>query len=234
MNLKYCELLKIKNFQVEFVGDPEMMDKEIQGFSINSKMIQPGEVFIALKGERFDAHNFIADVLKKGNNVCIVSKIWFQGQKKADLQGNFFLVENTLWVLQEISHYYRLKFDIPVIALTGSNGKTTTKEMIAAVLGKRFKVLKTEGNLNNHIGLPLTLFNLNSDYEVAVTEMGTNSRGEITRLAEIARPTQGLITNIGPAHLEFFGTLKGVAEAKRELWQNLEKKGNTAFINIDL
>ena len=128
MNLKYCELLKIKNFQVEFVGDPEMMDKEIQGFSINSKMIQPGEVFIALKGERFDAHNFIADVLKKGNNVCIVSKIWFQGQKKADLQGNFFLVENTLWALQEISHYYRLKFDIPVIALTGSNGKTTTKE----------------------------------------------------------------------------------------------------------
>ncbi len=233
MNLKYLELLKIKNLQVEYVGNPELLDKEIQGFSISSKTIHYGEAFIAIKGERFDAHNFVTDVLKNGNSNCIVSKIWFQGQEKADLPGNFFLVSDTLLALQEISHYYRLKFDIPIIALTGSNGKTTTKEMIAAVLGEKFKVLKTEGNLNNHIGLPLTLFKLNSEYEIAVIEMGTNSKGEITRLAEIGCPTHGLITNIGPAHLEFFGTLEGVSEAKRELWQNLEKDEKTAFINID-
>jgi len=233
MNLTYRELLNITNLQLEYVGDPEILNEEIPGFSINSKTINPREAFIAIKGERFDAHNFIFDVLKKGNNNCIVSRDWFKAQNIADLQGNFFLVSDTLFALQEISHYYRLKFQIPIIALTGSNGKTTTKEMIATVLAKKYNILKTEGNLNNHIGLPLTLFNLNRQHEIAITEMGTNSKGEIARLAEIGSPTHGLITNIGPAHLEFFKTLEGVSEAKRELWQNLEKNGEVVFINVD-
>jgi UDP-N-acetylmuramoyl-tripeptide--D-alanyl-D-alanine ligase len=233
MNIFYHELLKIENLNVEFVGNPTLLDKKIQNFSINSRTIQQNEVFFAIKGERFDGHNFIFDVLKKGITACVASKSWFQSQDKTKLNGNFFLVLDTLIALQEISRYCRLKHDIPVIALTGSNGKTTSKEMIAAVLGKKYNVLKTEGNLNNHIGVPLTLFSLNTEHEIAIIEMGANGWGEIARLSEIVCPSHGLITNIGPAHLEFFGSLEGVFKAKSELWQNLEHNKGIAFINID-
>ncbi len=233
MNLFYRELLQIKSLEVQFIGDPAILDNNVRNFSINSRTIQQDEVFVAIKGEQFDGHDFIFDVLKKGFSTCIVSKSWFQRQDKSKLNSNFFLVSDTLIALQEISRYYRLKYDIPVIALTGSNGKTTTKEMIASVLGKKFNVLKTEGNLNNHIGVPLTLFNLKADHEIAIIEMGANSWGEIARLSEIACPSHGLITNIGPAHLEFFVSLDGVFKAKNELWQYLEKNKGVTFINID-
>lgn len=233
MNLLYRELLQIKNLEIEFIGDLAILDKKIQNFSINSRIIGQNEVFFAIKGEQFDGHDFVFDVLKKGLSTCVVSKSWFQKKDKAELDGNFFLVSDTLIALQEISRYYRLKFDIPVFALTGSNGKTTTKEMIAAVLGKKFNILKTEGNLNNHIGVPLTLFDLNAEHEIAIIEMGANDWGEIARLSEISCPSHGLITNIGPAHLEFFGSLAGVFKAKNELWQYLEKNEGIAFINID-
>jgi len=233
MNIFYNELLQIENLNVEFVGDSTILDKEVQNFSINSRTIRQSEVFFAIKGEQFDGHDFIFDVLKKGNSTCVASKSWFQRQDAAKLNGNFFLVQDTLIALQEISRYYRLKHDIPVFALTGSNGKTTTKEMIAAVLSKKYNVLKTEGNLNNHIGVPLTLFSLNEEHEIAIIEMGANSWGEIARLSEIVCPSHGLITNIGPAHLEFFGSLAGVFKAKSELWQNLEETNGIAFINID-
>jgi UDP-N-acetylmuramoyl-tripeptide--D-alanyl-D-alanine ligase len=233
MNIFYHELLQIENLNVEFVGNPTLLDKKVQNFSINSRTIQQNEVFFAIKGERFDGHDFIFDVLKKEITACVASKSWFQSQDKTKLNGNFFLVSDTLIALQEISRYYRLKHDIPVIALTGSNGKTTSKEMIAAVLGKKYNVLKTEGNLNNHIGVPLTLFSLNTEHEIAILEMGANGRGEIARLSEITCPSHGLITNIGPAHLEFFGSLEGVFKAKSELWQNLEQNKGIAFINID-
>ncbi|MDZ7342829.1 MAG: UDP-N-acetylmuramoyl-tripeptide--D-alanyl-D-alanine ligase, partial [candidate division KSB1 bacterium] len=132
-----------------------------------------------------------------------------------------------------MSRFYRLQFDLPLLALTGSNGKTTTKEMISTVLGCKYQVHKNKGNLNNHIGVPLSLLELTEQHEIAVIEMGTNHFGEISRLADIAQPTCGLITNIGPAHLEFFGSLDGVFRAKKELWQFLEQSGGTAFVNVD-
>jgi len=233
MNLQFKELLNIQNCQCEFQGKPEILEQSISGFSIDSRTIKSNEVFVAIKGDKFDGHNFISDVHAKGVLVCMVSNFWFETQQQEKLSGNYFLVDDTLVALQEISHYYRLKFDIPLLALTGSNGKTTTKEMIAAVLDEKYNVLKNKGNLNNHIGVPLSLLELTADNDIAVLEMGTNHFGEIARLAKIAQPTCGLITNIGPAHLEFFGSLKGVYNAKRELWQFLEKNGHIAFVNID-
>ncbi len=233
MNLLFKELLNIKNCQFEFKGKPEILQQAISGFCIDSRAIQPGEIFIAIKGEKFDGHQFIPDVITKDVQNFIVSKSWYETQKNEELIGNYFLVNDTLVALQEISRYFRLKFEIPVLALTGSNGKTTTKEMIAAVLSQKYNVLKNKGNLNNHVGVPLSLLEMTDEHEIAIIEMGTNHRGEIARLAEIANPTCGLITNIGPAHLEFFGSLEGVYQAKSELWQYLEKNGQIAFVNVD-
>lgn len=233
MNLQFKELLNIPNCQFEFKGKPEILRRAIAGFSIDSRAIQPGQVFIAIKGDKFDGHQFIPDVIAKDFQNFIVSKSWYEDQDQNKLIKNLFIVEDTLVALQEISRYYRLKFNIPVVALTGSNGKTTTKEMIAAVLGERYQVLKNKGNLNNHVGVPLSLLDMTDEHKIAIIEMGTNHRGEIARLAEIAQPTCGLITNIGPAHLEFFGSLEGVYQAKSELWQFLEKNGQIAFVNVD-
>ena len=233
MKLQFKELLNIPTCQFEFKGKPEILHQAISGFSIDSRAIQPYEVFIAIKGEKFDGHQFILDLIARDFQNFIVSKSWYEGQDQSKLNKNFFIVEDTLLALQEISRYFRLKFDIPVLALTGSNGKTTTKEMIAAVLSQKYKVLKNKGNLNNHIGVPLSLFEITNEHEIAIIEMGTNHWGEIARLAEIVQPTCGLITNIGPAHLEFFGSLEGVYQAKSELWQFLEKHGQIAFVNID-
>jgi len=233
MNLFHRELLEIADQKVEFFGDSAILNAAVAGFSINSLTILPGEIFIAIKGERFDGHQFVADVMNKGNRTVVVTAEWYRNQGKDLPPGNYFVVADTLAALQNIGSYYRRRFNIPVIALTGSNGKTTTKEMIAAVLQKKYKVLKNSGNLNNHIGVPLTLFNLTAEHELVVLEMGTNHFGEIKKLAEIAGPEYGLITNIGPAHLEFFGSLKGVFKAKRELWDYLEEHGKIAFINLD-
>jgi len=233
MNLLFKELLNIQNCQINFNGDSKLLEKQISGFAIDSRTIKSNEVFVAIKGEKYDGHQFIPGVQNKDVQVCIVSNSWYKTQPTERLIGNYFLVEDTLSALQEISRCYRLKFDIPLLALTGSNGKTTTKEMIAAVLEKKYNVLKNKGNLNNHVGVPLSLLQLNAYNDMAVIEMGTNHFGEIARLAEIAHPSYGLITNVGPAHLEFFGSLEGVYKAKRELWQFLEKNGQVAFINVD-
>lgn len=233
MDLRYKELLNIQDCPIKFEGNSEILERQIAGFSIDSRTIEASEIFVAIHGEKFDGHQFINDVYKKGVQVCIVSEFWFRSQSKNNLIQNYFIVEDTLVALQEISRYYRLKFDIPLLALTGSNGKTTTKEMIAAVLEKKYNVLKNKGNLNNHIGVPLSLLHLSAENEIAVIEMGTNNFGEIARLAAIAHPNYGLITNIGPAHLEFFGSLEGVFKAKSELWQYLKKNGGAVFVNAD-
>ncbi len=233
LNCCYLELLKIKKIGLEFFGKAELLDQTISGFSIDSRKIEADQIFIAIPGERFDGHQFVSEVARQGVQNFIVKKKWFQLQQQSLPKGNYFVVSDTLLALQAISHYYRMKFHFPFLALTGSNGKTTTKEMIAAVLANKYKVLKTEGNLNNQIGVPLTLFNLKSDHQIAIIEMGTNRKGEIAKLAQIVNPTHGVITSIGPAHLEFFGSIQGVFEAKNELWQFLEKQGQTAFINND-
>lgn len=234
MDFIHKELLKIPNCRVEYNGDPGALQLAIKGFSTDSRTIKSHEIFLALSGEKFDGHRFISDVQAAGIKKFIVSESWYNVAKPSSKDGNFFIVSDTLVALQEIGRYYRLKFDIPLIALTGSNGKTTTKEMIALVLSEKFKILKNKGNLNNHIGVPLSLLDLTNQHEIAVIEMGTNHFGEIARLAEIANPTAGLITNIGPAHLEFLGSLEGVYRAKSELWEFLQQQNNRiAFVNID-
>ncbi|MDZ7331324.1 MAG: UDP-N-acetylmuramoyl-tripeptide--D-alanyl-D-alanine ligase [candidate division KSB1 bacterium] len=233
MELKFRELLNIEKVRFDFIGEASLLEQAIDSFCIDSRVIESDQTFIAIKGDRHDGHDFIAEVVAKGARAILASRSWYHQRGDQIPQGNYFLVNDTLEALQAIAHYYRQKFPIPIVAVTGSNGKTTTREMIATVLEQKYHVLKNLGNLNNHIGVPLTLLNLAPVHQLGVIEMGTNHPGEIARLAEIACPTAGLITNIGPAHLEFFGSLEGVFEAKTELWRYLEQAGELAFVNVD-
>ncbi len=230
MNISIEDILGIPLIHAGYAGPDDLTRIPIRGFIIDSREVIPGDVFIALKGERFDGHDFIRNVFEHGASAAIVNRDW---AKKHGGEYPLIIVDDTLKALQEIAHYHRKRFSIPVIGLTGSNGKTTTKEMVSVVLAQKWQVLKTSGNLNNHIGVPLTLLNLEANHEIAIIEMGTNHFGEIARLAEIASPTAGLITNVGPAHLEFFGSLEGVARAKIELFDFLKENSGTLFVNVD-
>lgn len=208
-------------------------DAVINAVSTDSRRLQPATLFWALKGERFDGAAFVADALAAGACGAVVSRasvpnpdVW----RHRDVA--IIAVADPLRALQDAAAAYRSRFSIPVVGVTGSNGKTTTKEMVAAILAQRGDVLKTHGNLNNHIGVPLTLFELSPSHASAVVELGINHHGEMTRLCEIARPTAGVITNVGHAHLEGFGGLEGVAKAKGELFAALPKDG-VALINAD-
>ncbi len=206
---------------------------EIKGVSIDSRTIRDGELFVAIKGDRFDGHDFIAEAIRKGAWGAIVDRAAFE-RNYTSLSGfkNIIPVEDTLSALQEMSAIHRNKFSMPVVGITGSNGKTTTKEMLACILKQKGPVLKNEGNLNNHIGVPLTLLRLNESHKSAVIEMGMSASGEIDSLSRMVKPDVGVITNIGPAHLEFFGSLDMVAEAKAEILLNL-KSDDTAVLNAD-
>lgn len=200
------------------------------GVSTDSRTIKEGEIFIALKGQKFDGHDFLGDAISKGATAIIVER-----ETGFTVHGSRFtvvIVPETLRALQDIAHSVRLKYDIPVIGVTGSNGKSTTKEMISSILSKKWKVLKSEGNINNHIGVPLTILKLMPEHKAVVLEMAMRAKGEIKRLSEIAIPTIGVITNIGPAHLETLGSLERIAEAKAEIIEGLGKEG-TAIINND-
>jgi len=205
--------------------------QKVVGVSQDTRSLRTGEVYVALRGERFDGHQFVPQAFQKGAVAAIVEKGW---KPETPLPPDALLirVEDPLYALQTIAHRYRMRFRVPVLAITGTNGKTTTKEMVAAVLAKKFRVVKTRGNLNNHIGLPLSLLAIDVQTEIAIMEMGTNHFGEIRRLCEIARPTHGLITNIGAGHLEFFGSVDEVAKAKAELFESLPEDG-VAFVNLD-
>jgi len=202
---------------------------------IDSRQATEGAVFIALPGERTDGHRFIGDVFAKGASWAVVSREWFSGNGAAfEGPGRYFLVcEDTVASFQHLAAAYRERFNIPVIGIGGSNGKTTTKEMVASVLSTGFRVHMSQGNYNNHLGVPLTLLQLRHDTEVAVVEMGINHPGEMAFLASLARPTYGLLTNIGHEHLEFFGSLDGVANAEAELFRYLEETGGMVFVNED-
>ncbi len=206
---------------------------EIKGISIDSRNVKEGELFVALKGDRFDGHDFVPDAIKKGAWGALVERTTME-QKFLNLGGlkNILPVEDTLYALQEMAHLHRKKFMIPVVGITGSNGKTTTREMLASILKRKGPVLKNEGNLNNHIGVPLTLLKMNDSHWVGVIEMGMSAPGEIDTLTRLAMPTVGVITNIGPAHLEFFGTTDKVAQAKGELLDNLKSEAS-AVLNAD-
>ena len=199
---------------------------------IDSRKANPGDLFFALRGEHHDGHEFLENLFKVSHTTAVVDQEWFDHQKSLP-KGNLVVVSDTLRALQDVSAFYRKKFTVPILAITGSNGKTTTKEMTAAVLGGKYKVVKNPGNFNNHIGLPLTLFEIDSQTEFVVVEMGANHFGEIARLCEIADPTWGLVTNVGGAHLEFFGSIENVARAKGELFEYLIRKNGLGFVNQD-
>lgn len=197
-----------------------------RGVSIDSRTISDGEIFVALRGARFDGHDFLEDALLKGDGAVIDSKY----QQLPDVhiprdrfrEGKIVIyVEDTLKALQDLAHSIRKRRNIPVVVITGSNGKTTTKEMTHAILSKRFKAIKNEGNLNNHIGLPLSLTGLAPDDEVIVLELGMNAPGEIKKLCDIAVPSHGIITNIAPAHIGGLGDLESIRSAKFEILQGL-------------
>ncbi len=176
-------------------------------------------IFFALKGANFNGNIYAKKAIEEGCKYAIVDEAEY-----ADESSNIILVEDSLKTLQELAHYHRSKFKIPVIGITGTNGKTTSKELITAVLGEEFNVLSTEGNLNNHIGVPLTLLRMNKQHEVAVIEMGASHVGEIRTLAEIADPNYGLITNVGHAHIEGFGSFENVIRAKGELYDYIRNR----------
>lgn len=208
----------------------------INQFSIDSRTIQPSEIFVALQGPRFDGHDFIDAVFQRGAAGAVVSRSRFHLKQKEwapFYRHHFFiLVEDPLTSLQSMAIWHRRRFHLPLVGVTGSNGKTTTKEMTASILSRRGPVLKNEGNFNNHIGLPLSLLRLKEEHQAAVLEMGISQKGEMKRLCEIAEPTVGLITNVGPAHLEFLGDLDGVAKEKGKLFQAIQV-GGTGIINRD-
>jgi len=196
------------------------------GVSIDSRKIHEGDLFVALRGERFDGHEFIRSALKAGATAAVVEQSWLSKQKKRTVRGlSLIPVPDTLDALQSLALYHRRRLGLPVVGVTGSNGKTTTKEMIAAILGTRFRALRSEGSLNNHIGVPLTLLRMRRTHEIVIAEIGMNHSGEITRLCEIAEPTAGVVTNVGSAHLEFFDDLDGIADAKRELVEAIGPHG---------
>ena len=218
-------------------GDQEFSPLEILSpvVVIDSREVRGGDLFIALKGENTDGHDFIGAVFDKGANWAMVSREWFAGQGSAlPSSGKGFIVTaDPVAGLQQLASIYRSKFSIPVVAVGGSNGKTTTKEMVASVLGTGFKVHMSQGNRNNHLGVPLTLLQLRSDTEIAVVEMGINHSGEMALLAGIVKPTHALLTNIGHEHLEFLLDLDGVAAAETQLFDYLRQNGGTAFVNTD-
>lgn len=189
------------------------LNRVVTGISTDTRTISKGDLFIALKGKNFDGHNFVRDALSKGATAIIAEKNY----RDATTGGIIIRVKDTLKSLGDIAQYWRSRFNISVIGITGSNGKTTTREFTASVLRERYNLLSTEGNLNNLIGVPWMLFKLTDEHEMAVLEFGTSRFGEIARLAEIAKPDVGIITNIGPAHLEYFKTLRGVLKEKIQL-----------------
>ena len=193
--------------------------------SADTRKIEPGSIFFALKGPNFNANSFAEEAIKKGAVLSVIDDPAFAKIDKT------ILVQDSLLALQELARYHRKQISIPVIGLTGSNGKTTTKELMHAVLSKKFKTYATQGNLNNHIGVPLSILAIKKSTEIAVIEMGANHLGEIALLSSIANPTHGLITNIGKAHIGTFGSFENIVRAKTELYQHLIDNKGTVFIN---
>ena len=195
--------------------------------SIDTRKIEPNSMFFAIKGDNFDANTFAKEALEKGASYVIIdNEDYFVDQRT-------ILVENSLTALQELAKFHRQYLKLPIIALTGSNGKTTTKELISVVLSKKYDTKATVGNLNNHIGVPLTLLSFTSETEMGIVEMGANHKKEIEFLCELAKPDFGYITNFGKAHLEGFGGVEGVIQGKSEMYDYLSENNKMAFINLE-
>lgn len=210
------------------IGDFDR-DAVVQGYSLDTRTMKPGELFFAVQGERLDGHEYVETALKSGAVAAVVQRDHLEGFAS---NKNLIVVEDSLESLQKLARYVRRVWGKPVIAVTGSAGKTTTKELIAKLLSARFSVLKTEGNFNNHFGLPLQLLRLEPEHEIAVMELGMSHPGEIDDLAGIAEPQIGIVTNVAPVHLGFFKSIAGIARAKQELIDSLPPSG-TAILNAD-
>ena len=198
---------------------------ETKGICTDTRKILPDSLFIALKGDNFNGNLFAENAIEKGAKFAIVDQKEFANDR------NILYVPSTLKFLQGLARYHRSKFNIPVIGITGSNGKTSTKELINSVLAKKFNTIATEGNLNNHLGVPFTLLRIKKEHEIAIIEMGANRPGDIEELCNIASPTHGIITNIGKAHLEGFGNLEGVVKTKSALYHSVRKQNGVIFYN---
>ena len=207
-------------------GDAVFLAKEVSNVAIDSRKVEKGGLFIALKGARVDGHSFIPQVMENGA-LCAVSE-----QEPGDVSYPYIQVDSCEQALKDIAEHYRTSLDIKVVGISGSVGKTSTKEMIASVLRQKYRVLKTEGNFNNEIGLPLTVFNIREEHEIAVLEMGISGFGEMTRLAKVARPDICVLTNIGSAHLENLGSRDGILKAKTEMFTYMNA-GGTIILNGD-
>lgn len=208
------------------IQDIYQLYKKSYKVSTDTRNLINGCIFFALKGETFNANKFAEKALTEGASYVVIDeKAYYKEDKR------YILVENVLETLQALAKYHRVELGIPIIALTGSNGKTTTKELINVVLANKYRTTATQGNLNNHIGVPLTLLSMTPQTDIGIVEMGANHFGEIAQLCEIAMPDYGYITNFGKAHLEGFGSLEGVINAKTELYKHLKKYNKLVFVN---
>ena len=225
------ELIKVVSGEIQL--GPYASDRMIHGISIDSRSIAEGNLFVAILGERLDGHQFVSEVAEKGATAVVIAK-----EKKNSIQRETFkrvaviVVNDTKKALRDMASWYRRKFDLPTVAVTGTNGKTTTKEMIAEVLSSKYEVLRSPQSYNNLVGVPLTIFQLNSNSEALVLELGMSSPGEIGILTRISSPSVGVITNIGPAHLESMESLEKIAKAKFELPDNMPSP-KTLVLNAD-
>lgn len=201
---------------------------EFGALSTDTRKIEPNSLFVCLKGDNFNGNKFASQAINLGAGYVILDDPDYYVDN-----GKMSLVQDSLLFIQQLANYHRNKFNIPVIGITGSNGKTTSKELIHAVLSKKYQTLATEGNLNNHLGVPFTLLRLNSSHQIAVIEMGANKPGDIQELCAIAEPDFGIITNIGKAHLEGFGDFNGVLNTKTELYRSVASRNGSIVVNGD-
>jgi UDP-N-acetylmuramoyl-tripeptide--D-alanyl-D-alanine ligase len=236
MTLTGNDILSIPHIQA--LGFERSKGMLCDGISTDSRTVAHGKLFIALHGEKYDGHNFITKAVELGASAIIADAKWAEANPimVSSLNIPRLVVQDTVIALGLLARHHREKFRIPLVVVGGSNGKTTTKEMVSAVLRTKFRVLSTEGNLNNHIGVPHTLLRIEKQHQVAVVEIGTNHFGEITHLCSVAGPTHVLMTNIGREHLEFFGTVEGVAKAEGEAFEWIRKNRRSkavGFVNQD-
>ncbi len=210
-----------------YFGDPESTAKEVSSVVIDSRKVTQDSLFVAIRGARVDGHTFIPQTIEAGA-LCALSE-----EPLGEVTFPYILVDSCTQALKDLAEHYRKSLDIKVVGISGSVGKTSTKEMIASVLSQKYNVLKTEGNFNNEIGVPLTIFNLREEHEIAVLEMGINHFGEMTRLAKMARPDICVITNIGVAHMELLGSRDGILKAKTEMFQYMNPDGTIIFNGDD-
>ncbi|MCR1933232.1 UDP-N-acetylmuramoyl-tripeptide--D-alanyl-D-alanine ligase [Clostridium tepidum] len=225
--IKLEEIIKAVNGELVITGEKD----EYNSVSTDTRKIKKGDIFIALKGENFNGNNFVETAIEKGAALCIVSELKFD-KEKVNKSSYIVKVKNTNKAILDLAKYYKSKLDIKVVAITGSTGKTSTKDLVAAVLSEKYKVFKTEGNFNNEIGLPLMIFKLDKSYDIAVLEMGMNHLNEIHNMAEAAKPDIAIITNIGISHIENLGSRENILKAKLEV-TDFFGNDNVLIINGD-